>query len=81
MNAISQIRAKLGVTQEALATGIGVTQGNVSNYEQGQTFPPSRADRLIDYARSLGHEISYNDIYGAPPTERKRRKTDHAQPS
>jgi putative transcriptional regulator len=66
MNSIQHIRARLGVTQAAMAAGIGVTQGNVSNYERGQRMPPDVAGRLIEYAKSLEHTISYDDIYGAP---------------
>jgi putative transcriptional regulator len=67
MNPISSIRARLGVTQSAMAAGIGVSQGNVSNYEHGQTMPPDVANRLIAYAHSLGHTITFNDVYGPPP--------------
>jgi hypothetical protein len=47
-----------------MGAGIGVSQGNVSNYEHGQTVPPEVANRLITYARSLGHVITFNDVYG-----------------
>jgi putative transcriptional regulator len=67
MNSIQTIRARLGVTQAAMAAGIGVTQGNVSNYERGQRMPPDVAGRLIEYAKSIGHEITYDDVYRAPP--------------
>jgi len=63
MNAIADIRARLRVTQAALATGIGVTQGNVSHYERGQTVPPDVARRLIAFAAGLGHVITFDDIY------------------
>ncbi len=80
MNSISHIRARLGVTQSAMALGIGVSQGNVSNYEHGQTVPPTVAKRLIDYAQSLGHAITHNDVYGPPPDAPKRRRSDQAPP-
>lgn len=73
MNSISNIRARLGVTQSAMAQAIEVSQGNVSNYEQGQTMPPSVAAKLIVYAKKLGHVITHNDIY-APPAKRTRRE-------
>ena len=63
MNTIKSIRERLGVTQTALAAGMGCTQGNVGHYERGQTVPPDAAKRLIDYAGSLGVVISFNDIY------------------
>ena len=73
MNQISHIRERLGVTQAAMAQGIAVSQGNVSNYERGQKMPPDVAARLIAYAQTLGHSITYNDVYELPPRPPKRR--------
>lgn len=65
MHGIKFIRERLGVTQAVLAEGIGCTQGNVGHYEsRGQTVPPETAKRLIAWARSLGHVVTYEDIYG-----------------
>lgn len=64
MNCIKTIRARLQVTQTELAAGIGRSQGNVAFYEKGQTVPPDVAKRLIAWARSLGHVVTYEDIYG-----------------
>lgn len=64
MNAIYSIRKQLGITQSALAEGIGVTQGNVSHYENGrQLVPPDVAGKLIRYAASRGLAVSYDQIY------------------
>lgn len=48
-----------------MADGLRVTQGNVSNYEKGQTVPPDVAKLLIAYAASLGVSITFNDVYGS----------------
>jgi putative transcriptional regulator len=70
MSTVKSIRDTLGVTQSALAAGMGCTQGNVGHYERGQTVPPEAAKRLIAYAQSLGHVVTYEDIYGAAtPTQ------------
>lgn len=61
------------MTQKAMGLGIGVTQGNISNYERGQTMPPDVADKLIAYAKKLGHVITHNDIY-APLTAKPKRQ-------
>jgi putative transcriptional regulator len=67
MSNIKAIRARLGLTQSALARGIGCTQGNVGHYEnKGQTIPPDTAKRLIAFAAAQGHVVSYEDIYGDP---------------
>lgn len=66
MQTIAHIRSRLGLTQAALAAGIGVTQGNVSHYERGQTVPPDVAARLIDFAATLGVSLTFDDIYRTP---------------
>lgn len=63
MSNIKVIRERLGLTQSALAAGIGCTQGNVGHYERGQAVPPDAAKRLIEYAKSLGYVITFNDVY------------------
>lgn len=72
MNSIKSIRARLGVTQQALAKGLGVTQGNVSFYERGQTVPPPVAERLIEYAKGRGVLITFNDVYSNKPAKPER---------
>lgn len=57
----------LGATQQELADGLGMTQGNVSNYERGQTVPPDVAARLVAYAKARGVELSLDHIYCAEP--------------
>ncbi|PMQ16983.1 DNA-binding transcriptional regulator [Janthinobacterium sp. AD80] len=78
MNPIQTIRVRLRVTQAALAKELGVTQGNISHYEQGQEVPPSVAKLLIKFAASKGEAVTYNDIYGEP-IPASRRASDPAQ--
>jgi len=73
MSTIKAIRERLGITQAALADGIGCTQGNVVHYERGQTVPPDAAKRLIAFAGSLGVTLTYEDVYGALPKQPKRK--------
>lgn len=81
MNQISNIRGRLGVTQAAMADALGVTQGNVSNYERGQTMPPDVAERLIVYAKTLKLSLSYDDVYGpVGKRSRSRRKAPTVSP-
>lgn len=63
MKPIFQIRSELGLSQAELAAGIGVTQGNVSHYEKGQTVPPDVAARLITFARTRGLNLTFDDVY------------------
>lgn len=69
MTAIKHIREKLCMTQAALALGLGVTQGNISHYERGQTVPPDVAQRLIDFAAGLGVSLTFDDVYRQPTKE------------
>ena len=65
MNNIKDIREKLGLTQTALAEGMGCTQGNIGHYEKGQTVPPDAAKRLIEFAKTLGKRLTFDDVYSA----------------
>lgn len=69
MNTIKAIRERLGLTQSALADGIGCTQGNVVHYERGQTVPPEAAKRLIAFAATKAVVVTYEDIYGVPESQ------------
>ena len=64
MTAIKTLRKRFNVTQADMAEGMQCTQANISFYEQGQTVPPDKALLLIEYARTLGYTITYDDIYG-----------------
>lgn len=66
MSSFKFIRERLGVTQAALAAGIGCSQGNVGHYERGQTVMPETAKRLIAFAAALGVKVTYEEIYGSP---------------
>jgi putative transcriptional regulator len=63
MNTIKAIRDRLGLSQDALAQGMGCTQGNVGHYERGQTVPPKAARRLIEFARTRNVALTFDDIY------------------
>ena len=62
---IKSIRTQLGLTQAAFSEAIGVTQGNVSHYENnGQTVMPDVARRVIELAQSSGFICTFDDVYG-----------------
>jgi putative transcriptional regulator len=63
-NRIKAIRTRLGVTQEALASALGCTQKNVSFYEHGQPISAEVAKKLIIFGSSLGHTVTYEDVFG-----------------
>ena len=78
MNTFKSIRSRLGMTQAEIAKGIGVTQGNVSFYEKGQTVPPHVATKLIAFAKVKGHVVSYDEIYGEAKARKSHRRAETA---
>ena len=69
MNNILPIRQLLGMSQVEFGVAIGVSQGNVSHYEQGrQEVPPDVARRLISAAKERGLVLTFNDVYSQPST-------------
>lgn len=66
MNNIFHIRKRLGLSQAAFGDAIGVSQGNVSHYEQGRhEVPPDVARRVIEAASARDVLVTFDDIYGA----------------
>ena len=55
------------MTQTAIATALGITQGNVSFYERGQTIPPAVAGRLIELAKGHALVLTFDPVYGGTP--------------
>jgi transcriptional regulator with XRE-family HTH domain len=51
------------MTQAALAEVIGVTQGNISHYENGQAIPADIARRIISCAAERELGLTFDDIY------------------
>lgn len=74
MHNLKTIRERLGVTQQALADGIGCTQGNVGHYERGQTLPPDMAQKVIAFAGKSGLAITFDHIYGAAKLPARKQK-------
>lgn len=69
MSALKAIRDRLRVTQSELGAAIGVSQGNVSFYERGQTVPPDVAGRLIEFAKARGMALTYDHLYAGAPLD------------
>lgn len=55
MNNIEKLRRDAKLTQVEVASVIGVTQGTVSQWENGLSFP--RANKLLQLSRLLGCSI------------------------
>ncbi|MET3476999.1 helix-turn-helix domain-containing protein [Variovorax atrisoli] len=77
MHNLKSIRERLGVTQQALAAGIGCTQSNIAHYERGQVLLPEVAAKLIAFAASRGLRIGYDHIYGNAPLPKLEAEMGH----
>lgn len=64
MTPMRAIRLRLGVTQAAMATGIGCSQPRIVAYERGDEIPPETARKLIAYAQSIGLALRMDHVYG-----------------
>lgn len=64
MTPMRAIRLRLGVTQVALAEGIGCSRTRIVFYERGDEIPPDKARALVAYAQSLGLPLRMDHIYG-----------------
>jgi len=65
MSTFKATRERLKLTQAQIAPLLGVTQGSVSFYENGQTVPPPVASKLIELAKAAGFDLTYDAIYSA----------------
>lgn len=45
---------------------VPANQAQAATENKGQTIPPDMAKRIISFASTMGHAVSYEDIYGAP---------------
>lgn len=77
MNHLKSIRQRLGLTQQAIATELGCTQGNVGHYERGQTLPPDVARKLIQVAHERGLLIGFDHVYGAVDIPATTKEVPH----
>jgi DNA-binding XRE family transcriptional regulator len=72
-NNVKKIRKQLGLSQKELADGVGVYQSNISHCENFvQEVSPDLARKIIAFAKTLGVEVTFNDIYVLDP----KQKTD-----
>lgn len=65
MTPIQIIRSRLDLSQQQLASAIGVTQALVSYVERGAyRTSPTLAGRIVTLARSRGLMIGFDHLYG-----------------
>ena len=67
MHNVKPIRERLELTQKAFADALGCTQGNVANYERGQTPPPKVALKVTEVAAARGLPLTMGQVYGVEP--------------
>ncbi len=65
MKTVTTIRARLGLTQAALADLLQIHPSAVAQYEAGKiVIAPDRAKLLVQVARVRGLELSLDQVYG-----------------
>jgi putative transcriptional regulator len=72
------IRRRLGVSQATLADAMDCTAANIGFYERGQSLPPEKARRLIDFAISKGLRLTYEHVYDGVQLPEMPRPTEAA---
>jgi putative transcriptional regulator len=73
MSRIKAIRERLKLTQAEFGVGIGCSQGNVWQMENGQTVLPETARRIIAFAKTKGIDLTWDDVYGEPSESAEKR--------
>lgn len=67
MNNILSIRKRLGLQQTEFAEEVGVTQSNVSHYENGRNDPsPAIGLRVVALAQRRGVVVTLEEVFSAP---------------
>lgn len=67
MSKIKDIRTKLGVTQDALAKKLGVSQGAMNHYENGnREIKLSLGRRIVAALNDLGAQCTFDDVFPDP---------------
>ena len=70
MNPIQDIRKAAGLSQEALAKALSVTQSAISQYERGETRPDiAKAIKLVSIGKKNGKRYKVEDLYATTPKE------------
>ena len=69
-------RKSLHLTQEDIATLLGVSISTVRSYEQGKTFPKVKSSLLLRELYGLDYEMYYEQLEQSI-NERNRSKENH----
>lgn len=68
MSNIKQIRISIGISQDALAAEVGVTQGAIAHFEAGKRTPNiNMCWKIVDALNHLGSQCSFENVF--PNTE------------
>ncbi|UTZ27713.1 helix-turn-helix transcriptional regulator [Vibrio campbellii] len=67
MSNIKQIRMSLGISQDALAAEIGVTQGAIAHFEAGKRTPNiNMCWKIVKALNQLGAKCTFDDVFPDP---------------
>ena len=64
MSNIKQIRTSLGISQDALAAEIGVTQGTIAHFEAGKRTPNINVCwKIVHALNNLGAQDWFGNVF------------------
>lgn len=67
MSKIKDIRTTIGVTQETLGKKLGVSQGAMNHYENGnREISLSLARKIVNALNELGAQCTFDDVFPDP---------------
>jgi putative transcriptional regulator len=67
MSNLKAIRGELGVTQQALAEKVGVSQSAINHYENGnRTVDTVLGWRIVNALNLLGADCNFEDVFPDP---------------
>ncbi|PNH90864.1 XRE family transcriptional regulator [Vibrio diazotrophicus] len=70
MTNLKSVRGELGVTQQALADMVGVSQSAINHYENGnRTVDTSLGWRIVNALNQLGGKLTLSDVFPDPQNE------------
>jgi putative transcriptional regulator len=75
MSKLKLIRGELGVTQQALAEKVGVSQSAINHYENGnRTVDTSLAWKIVCALNTLGANCKFEEVFPDPQSNCEQKK-------
>lgn len=81
MSNLKAIRGELGVTQQALAEKVGVSQSAINHYENGnRTVDTILGWRIVNALNLLGADCKFEDVFPDPQEDCETKEQEVKPP-